>query len=241
MTTYQNSYGAFFYKTVFPTARIVIVLLTAVALILGSWAETSSTDNCSLHTNMAFFEVALSRNISLLDATPDKISLGLWRQCLIYARNCTCTPVRLNYELDALKMISLANQNNTYAVDLLAIDRQDTHPSTSYVRVVPLIMGAIIIIASFTLGVWSYRRSTSRLIPFIIAGLAFVSVILVAIPFGTTYTGWTKKIIQGCTILYESEDTDLRCNSYSIKFEVILFAVAIALGFLSSLFWALSA
>ncbi|KAI9032817.1 hypothetical protein CLU79DRAFT_728153 [Phycomyces nitens] len=241
MPTYQNSYGGFFYKTVFPTARMLLVLVTAIALIAGSWVETSQTDNCSLHTTMSFFEVALSRNISLLDATPDKISLGLWRQCLIYARNCTCTPTRLNYELDALKMISLANQNNTYAVDLLAIDRKDTHPSTSYIRVVPLVMGAIAIMASFILSVWSYRRSTSRLISFIIAGLAFVSVILVAIPFGSTYTDWTKKIIQGCTLLYESQDTDLRCNSYSLQFEVILLAIAIGLGFLSCLFWTLSA
>ncbi|KAI9024326.1 hypothetical protein CLU79DRAFT_746595 [Phycomyces nitens] len=76
----------------------VLSLSSLLILILTSWLETLSTQNCSFRSTMSIKRLHLARSTP---DTPHTVSFGLWRQCWFHDSGCICTPTSLSYTPDS--------------------------------------------------------------------------------------------------------------------------------------------
>ncbi|CAO3598962.1 unnamed protein product [Absidia cylindrospora] len=225
MPTYKrSSYDLFIHKVLLPNIRTILLVLAVVALGCGSWLETNTSNDCAFQNTISVFEVSIYQNISDPYAlTPSSVTFGLWKHCFYYAQNCTCTPISLNYQLDAEQSIYAATNNQT----MPTIDANHT----SYIRLIPLIMALILSTASFAYSFWANRSHSRPLLFWINGAVALLAAALVALAFGYTYQSYRSSIISACQAV---NDQSVRCASMSPKLEVILLAVALGLLVLAS-------
>ncbi|KAI8335192.1 hypothetical protein BC941DRAFT_503915 [Chlamydoabsidia padenii] len=227
MPTYKrSSYDVFIHKVLLPNLRTILLLLAVVALGCGSWLETNSTTDCGFQSTMTVFEVSIYQNISDKYAlTPTSVTFGLWKHCFYYAQNCTCTPITLGYEIDAQQTIFAATNNQT-------MPSIDSSHSSSYIRLIPLIMALVLSVICFGYSFWANRSATRPLLFWINGALALLAGALVSLAFGNTYQTYRTSIIKACQAVNMQS---VRCASMASKLEVILLAVALALLVLATL------
>ncbi|ORZ18611.1 hypothetical protein BCR42DRAFT_489949 [Absidia repens] len=225
MPTYKrSSYDLFIHKVLLPNIRTILLVLAVVALGCGSWLETNTSNDCAFQNTISVFEVSIYQNISDPYAlTPSSVTFGLWKHCFYYAQNCTCTPIRLNYQLDAEQSIYAATNNQT----MPTIDANHA----SYIRLIPLIMALILSTASFGYSFWANRSHSRPLFFWINGAVALLAAALVALALGYTYQSYKSSIVSACQAV---NDQSVRCASMSPKLEVILLALALGLLVLSS-------
>lgn len=108
----------------------------------------------------------------------------------------------------------------------------DKSHSSSYIRLIPLIMALVLSAVSFAYSLVA-NRSVSRPLLFWINGVvALVAAALVALAFGYTYQTYRSSIIKACQAVNMQT---VRCASLAPKLEVILLGVALGLLVLASL------
>ncbi|KAI8099901.1 uncharacterized protein BX664DRAFT_322357 [Halteromyces radiatus] len=226
MPTYKrSSYDLFIHKVLLPNVRTILLVLGVIALGCSSWLETNISGDCTFQSSMSVFEVSIYQNISDPYAlTPSSVSFGLWKHCFYYTQNCTCTPVSLNYEIDAEQSIFAATNNQT----MPNID--STH--SSYIRLIPLIMGLILSFGAFVYSFWANRCVTRPFYLWLNGAVALISAVLVAIAFGFTYQSYKTSIIKACQA---ASLQSVKCASMAPKLEVILLAVTLGLLVLASI------
>ncbi|KAI8391187.1 uncharacterized protein BYT42DRAFT_185076 [Radiomyces spectabilis] len=230
-----SQYRPFVDRVFLPAVRTLLTVVGLFALIAATWIETSpSIDSCGFRSNMAILDVSVYRNISEHLDAPDTVTFGLWKHCFIYSRNCTCADTKLNYEVNALQVLSYAISNQSSSLNT-TIPEFDYTPS--YTRVVPLIMASVFGIVAILFNVWSnrqvvaYRRSWSC---WINVGVDAIAVGLIALALGCTYRSYSQNIEAACQVL---ATRDVHCANTSVGLEVILFAIAIGCLTLACILW----
>ncbi|KAI7872739.1 hypothetical protein BDF14DRAFT_1877218 [Spinellus fusiger] len=206
-----------------PRLRSFFIGLSIVTLLCGSWIETSTTDNCSLHKYMSFIELGFTHT-DTHSPTPDTISVGLWRVCALFTQECICTPTRINY--------AFVSQNDTQSISIAPVSSSD---AVSVSRIAMLLTSTFLLLVVGCAGLLS-GRLLHRLVPFAMAGLTMVSVALVTASLGSTYRSYTQAMAQGCTLLSLS-DLQLQCAETTPRGEFVLYAIAIVSSTLGALLW----
>ncbi|KAI9301742.1 hypothetical protein BJ944DRAFT_271014 [Cunninghamella echinulata] len=226
MTTYtHSSYDIFVYKVLLPNLRTILLGLACIAIGCGSFLETNKiTNDCTFHNTMSLFEVSIYQNISDRYAiTPTSVTFGLWRQCYYFAQNCTCTPVTLNYQLDAQQTIFAATNNQTMPT---------LNPTTrfSYIKIIPLIMAISLTVIAFSFSLFTNYTIVQIKRTIVHIGFILSAIVALSIPYGWTIQTYKTAIVNAC----QAVDTQpVHCENMAVRLEIIILGVALGLLILS--------
>ncbi|KAL9540710.1 hypothetical protein MBANPS3_009532 [Mucor bainieri] len=210
----------------------LIILLGCVLVGFASWLETNSlfyTSSASINHHFSLFKIFFT-NKSHVTST---ITFGLWRYCISSTNSYACSPVRMNFDIDALAVMQTADQlssnSNDQTLPLLT--------STSCVRLIPLLMASLL--AVIALGITAFllpgnikKTLQRRALFWLTSLLCFLCAALISIAFGITYHTYTTNITTACSSL----DTEYICSSYTLNTEIILLAISIGIFMISTMY-----
>ncbi|CAO3639506.1 unnamed protein product [Mucor fragilis] len=210
----------------------LVILLGCILIGLASWLETNSlfyTSSASVNHHFSLFKIFFT-NKSHVTST---ITFGLWRYCISSTNSYACSPVQMNFDIDALAVMKIADQlsSSNYDQKLPILTR------TSYARLIPLLMASLL--AVIALGITAFllpgnmkKTLQRRALFWLTSLLCFLCAALTSIAFGITYHAYTTNITAACSSL----DTEYICSSYTLNTEIILLAISIGVFMISTMY-----
>ncbi|KAG0175955.1 hypothetical protein DFQ28_008540 [Apophysomyces sp. BC1034] len=182
---------------------------------------------------MSLFTVNILQNISSHEVLPGSVTVGLWRHCFMYARNCTCAHTNLKYELDANQIFSTVTQNQTTVVSL----SNQTQTSSSFIRVIPLIIGTVLAGIAVICSVYA-NRGKYKQIGWLSAATAVLSAVAVALAFGWTYNNYHRELNEACHKI--QDEGQVQCADIVPSLEVLLLCASIGFSTVGGALWVLA-
>ncbi|KAL0138224.1 hypothetical protein V8B55DRAFT_1536093 [Mucor lusitanicus] len=214
----------------------LVILLGCLLIGFASWLETNSlfyTSSASINHHFSLFKIFFTNKSHVTSV----ITFGLWRYCISSTNSYACSPVRMNFDIDALAVMKTADQLSSSSSSSNFDQELPSLTATSYVRLIPLLMASLL--AVIALGITAFllpgnikKTLQRRALFWLTSLLCFLCAALTAIAFGITYHTYTTNITAACSSL----DTEYICSSYTLNTEIILLAISIGIFMISTMY-----